>query len=298
MADMARGVVRNGLVIGDDGARLGTPVWAGDYTPVEGDPVMALVQNGLAYILGPASTVARPETGTVTAAAAGGRVAVLAGGVTYSARYIGTAPSVAASVHLMWGGSSPTVLGLANATTTGSADAGTDPSAPPATTSGTLPVPAIDSGSWRSVDGWGTGTSRPVSTKAVLQYTYTGSNAYSGAWFYGVRASQLAGATIGAIRIYLPGRLTLGSYNSSLAAHLYLHTSSGKPAGDVSRTAGPSDQTLGGVPYTAGWVTLPLAWAATLIAGGGVGIYGTPYLGMNGIDADPASGSLSIDWTR
>ena len=298
MADLVRGVVRGALVIGDDGARLGTPLWAGDYTPVEGDPVMVLSQDGLAYILGPASTVPRPQTGTVTVAAAGGRVGVLAGGVTYSARYTDTAPTVAQSVHLMWDGSAPTVIGLANATITGSPDGGADPGAPVVSKFGTLPVAAVDSGAWRSSDGWGTSTSRPVSTRAVLQYTYTGSNPYSGAWFYGNRAAQLAGATVTAIRIYIPGRLVIGSYNSSLSAHLYLHTASGKPAGDVTRTLGPSDQTLVGVPSTLGWVTLPIGWAATLVAGGGVGIYGTPYLGVNGIDADPASGQLSIDWSR
>ena len=298
MASLVRGVVRGTAVIGDDGSNYATPLWSGDYAPTEGNPVMLLVENGTAYVMGPASLSPRPTTGTTTAAASGGRQSVLAGGVTYSAIYIGTAVGSGVLVSLLWQGLEPIIIGQASGTPTGSAVSNTDPTAPQIIGSGTLNVAAIDSGSYRSVDGWGTRTSRPVSTAAVLQYTYTGSNPYSGAWFYGNRAAQLAGATISAVRLYLPSRLVIGSYNSSLSAHLYLHTASGKPAGDVTRTLGPSDQTLTGTPSTLGWVALPLTWAPTLVAGGGVGISGTPYLGVVGIDADPASGQLAFDWSR
>lgn len=300
MADLKRGRVRGTTVRGDDGALYGTPLWIGDYSPVEGDDVMLLVDAGTALVLGPASGSSKADTGTISGTTASGRVPVTVGSTTYSARYIGTPPGSGTLVYLAWAGSIPWVIGTAAASATGGTPGTQDPTPPPVAGSGTLFVPAIDSGSWRSIDGWGTASSRPqsITTKSVVQYQYT-SSPYSGAWFHGLAAAQLAGATITAIRLRLPSRLVIGSYNAALSAHIYLHTSSSRPAGDVTRTAGPSDQV---VTAASSWVptfiTLPLAWAPTLLAGGGIGIYGSPYLGFAGIDSDPASGQLAIDWTR
>ena len=303
-ARLERGVVRSGAVVTEKGARYPSPVWMTDYCPLDGDTVMMLTDAGQAVVLGPVATASRPNTGTVTVAASGGKVTLTAGGVTYNVPYVGTAPGVGALAALIWQGSSPVVAGVASAASSGTTNTSGDPIAPPSANYGTLYVSAIDSGAWRSVDGWGTSKSRPQSTRSVMQYTYTGSNPYSGAWFYGLQAAQLTGRTITAVRFHIPARLSVGSYNSTLSAHLYLHTAAGKPSGDVTRTLGPSDQSLtagytgldaGGSPI---FVTLPLAWAPTLIAGGGIGITGTPYLGLDGTDVDPTSGQLSIDWTR
>lgn len=303
-ARLERGVVRSGAVITDKGAKYPAPLWMSDYCPVDGDTVVLLTDAGQAVVLGPASTTARSNTGTVTVAASGGKVTLTSGGTTYNVPYIGTAPGVSALAALLWQGSSPVVAGVASAASAGNGNTSGDPIAPPSANYGTLSVSAIDSGSWRSNDGWGTSKSRPLSTRSVAQYTYTGSNPYSGAWFYGLQAAQLTGRTITAIRIHIPARLAIGASGSALTTHLYLHTASGKPTGDVTRTLGPSDLSLaagytgldaGGSPI---FVSLPIGWAATLVAGGGVGIYGSPYLGLNGTDVDPTSGQLSIDWTR
>jgi hypothetical protein len=174
------------------------------------------------------------------------------------------------------------------------------PTAPPVTGSGTLSMPAIDSGSYRSADGWGhPGSGRGMSLRAVGQGSAPGSSyAYNGAWFYGSQANQIAGATWDAVRLRVGPRLEIGSNNSALTMHAYAHTSSTRPGGDVTRVAGPYDFTLA-AHYGGGWVgTLPSACYATIAAGGGISITGSPYLGIAGLDVDPASGQLDADWHR
>ncbi len=173
------------------------------------------------------------------------------------------------------------------------------PTAPPVTGSGTLHMPAVQSGSYRNVDGWGSTSSRPLSANAVVQGTAPGSSyAYSGSWFYGTQANQISGATVDQIRLRIGPRLEIGSYSSSLSLHVYVHTSSTRPAGDVSRVSGPYDFTV--VPhYAGGWIgTLPSGCYSTIQASGGISITGAPYLGIAGLDVDPASGQLDIDWHR
>lgn len=301
MADLVRGVVRGRTVRAEDGALYGTPLWPANYCPTEGDNVSLLVQGGAAHVLGPVSLTPRADTGTVTGPAASGMVPVsLTGGGSVSARYIGSALSVGTAVALLWQGSYPWIFGSAAPVTPPAAPPQTpaDPAPPPAASSGTLTVPATQSGSWRSLDGWGTSSSRPASigVSSVVQGTYT-SSPYSGAWFYGAQLQQLAGAAVTAIRLRLPARIRVGSYNSALPAHLYAHTAGSIPSGDVSRVAGPADSTVA-AGYTGRWVGLPVEWAAALLAGGGVGMYGSPYLALVGLDADPGSGQLSLDWTR
>jgi hypothetical protein len=113
--------------------------------------------------------------------------------------------------------------------------------------------------------------------------------------------AELAGATITRIRFRVPQRRTVGSYNSALTLHLYAHTSAGRPGGDVTRVAGPTDTTIpaGWNPSPGdGFIDLPTSIASTLIAGGGISISGDPYLSFIGKPADPASGQLLIDWSR
>lgn len=173
------------------------------------------------------------------------------------------------------------------------------PAPPAAASSGMLSMPAVQSGSYRAADGWGRPGSRGLSLNAVVQGTAPGSSyAYSGAWFYGSQANQLAGASWDAVRLRIGPRLEIGSNNSTLTLHAYVHTSSTKPGGDVSRVAGPYDFTVG-AHSGGGWVgTLPSGCYATLWAGGGISITGSPYLGIAGLDVDPASGQLDADWHR
>lgn len=173
------------------------------------------------------------------------------------------------------------------------------PQAPSSTSSGTLHMVPVQGGSYRAADGWGTASSRPLSVNAVVQGTAPGSSyAYNGSYFYGSQASQAAGATLDAVRFRAGPRLEIGSNNSALTLHVYVHTSSVRPAGDVTRTFGPYDFTLA-AHFTGGWVgTLPSACYPTIAAGGGISITGGPYLGLGGLDVDPASGQLDADWHR
>lgn len=299
VADLVRGVVRGSAVVDESGGVYTSPVWLDGYCPASGESVSVLVQDGRAVVLGSGSVTSRADKGTVSGAASAGLVPVTAGSVTYQARYVGAAPALGALVLLLWQGSTPWAVGAAAAAVAPTPTPDPSPAAPPpAALSGTLTVPATQSGSWRSLDGWGTSSSRPdsIGVSSVVQGTYT-SAPYSGAWFYGAQLQQLVGAAVTAIRLRLPARIRVGSYNSALPAHLYAHTAGSIPSGDVSRVAGPADSTVA-AGYTGGWVGLPVGWAAALLAGGGVGMYGSPYLALVGLDADPGSGQLSLDWTR
>jgi len=119
----------------------------------------------------------------------------------------------------------------------------------------------------------------------------------NGAWFYGAGAAQLSGATVTGVQFRLPARKSAGASSSTGTAHLYLHGSPYRPGGDVTRTSGPTDISVS-AGYGGGYVTLPAAWGATLIAGGGISISGSPYMGFRGRSEDPASGQLQLTWQR
>lgn len=283
--------VGSALAVNVDGAVYGSPWWPASYIPTAGDPVRVLLCNGESTVLGPTIPGQRSATGTVAGVPSAGLLPVTIGSTTVQCRYAGTAPASGSLVLLSWESTIPWVINTATAYTPTTTITAPPPSAPPSSSSGTLSPVALDSGSWRSVDGWGS------SRQAVMQYTFTGSNPYSGAWFYGSQAGQLSGATISRVQIHLPARLNIGSYSAAEVAHFYAHTSGSRPSGDVIRTAGPSDVTIPG-NYGGGWIDLPVAWASTLVAGGGIGILGSPYLGFNGVDADPSSGQLALTWSR
>ena len=287
---MVRGVVRGTKVVDGSGASLGTPVWMGDYTPTEGDNVMALTQVGLVLVLGPVSTTQSPLTGTIAGTPAGGRVAVLAGGVTYQATYIGTPPAVSTLVELAWQGSSPIMLGTTVAAGATVIYPPTDPQPPIQVTSGTLNVPITQDGDYATPGGW-----KPFGLP-FMQGTRLGT-VHSGSYFYGSQASMLAGATIDSIRLRLGPRSDGGATSN---VHVYIHTSSTLPTGaDVTRILGPYDFSIP-AGFAGGWIgTLPAAAYAPLIAGGGISITGDPYMAFFSLGQnDPAAGLLAIDWRR
>lgn len=272
--------------------------WPAAYPPVAGDTVTVLIIDGSARVLGPTSTGARPLTGTVNGSASGGKVPISTSAGVLFCRYVGTVPATGSLVRLDWAATEPWIWPTAAAIVPPPVTPPTPPAPPPppdpGPTTGTLSLPAVASSTWRSDSGWGRwGT-------ALRQFRY-GSEAEShGAWFYGSTARQLAGRTITAARIYLPAREGVGSYNAALAARLYRHTSDSQPAGDVSRVAGPESRTLAPIGNGAtGWVDLPAAWGQAIVdSGGGVGISGSPYLGLVGVSADAQSGLIQLDWRR
>ena len=163
------------------------------------------------------------------------------------------------------------------------------PLAPPS--SGSSTFAAIEARSFRN-GIWRTDTG------SVVQGDWTPSfGTNSGAWFYGGGPlATLAGATVIGCAIRLL-RGTGGTY-SPQTTHLYRHSANELPVVDVIRVDGPIDVNLDIEQEL--WVDLPTGWGQALVdSGGGIGTFGvSPYVILSGLDADPQSGLLRIDWTR
>jgi hypothetical protein len=165
---------------------------------------------------------------------------------------------------------------------------------PPASSSGTLAAYATDSATW--VPGLSAWNAWARGGQNVYQGSYGGYSMF-GAWFYNGATKQLDGATITRVQFNVPKRLTVGSYNSAGALHLYTHNADNRPGGDVTRVSGPFDIPL--QPGSqGGWVDLPTVVGDTLKTGGGIAVMGDPYMGVVGKAEDPTSGQLLIQWNR
>lgn len=283
------------------GGNVQPAVWAG-VKANEGDPVIVGVMNrkdapSQFVVLGKVGD-GGPREGTVgTVVGGSATIPVTAGGKTYTATFLSSyAPVAGDNVRLLWQGSDVTALGKVGATPAATPPPPVTPPPPPPTQRGQSSVPCVDSGTYSVGYGW---------NAAYGQNVYQGNGAAwggpadnRGAWFYGANASPLAGSTIDRIQFRVPARRAAGNHNSNAYMHLYLHTSSYKPGADVSRTAGPSDILVLANYGGGGYVDLPLAWAPTLVAGGGIGIYTDPYMGFNGKGLDTASGHLLFDWHK
>ena len=274
--------------------------WAG-VRAQEGDPLilgqLSRKDAPAEYIVFGVSGDGGPREGTVSAAPAGSAtITVTASGKAILATFLSSyAPTVGDLVRLHWSHGLPTVLGKVGSTPAPAPPPPATPPPPPPATTGVLGVAAIDSATYSVGYGWN---------------SYYGQNVYQGngstwgapsdnrgSWFYGNGAGQLAGATIDQIEFRVPKRLG-GGVNADQYAHLYLHTSSVRPGGDVGRTAGPSD-VLVVYGYQGGnYITLPVGWASQLIAGGGISMTGSPYMGLQGKGGDAASGHLKYYWRR
>lgn len=280
--------------------------WSSGYFPVVGEPVLVLVTAGptgqssnlvICAVTGsPAVAVLPPAEAIVTAVPASSpTISVAIDGISYTARVVGAAPAIGDRVLLTWRGSTAYAVGKIGTTP---APAPVLPVAPPAApapppggaTSGTASFAAIDSATARAGSGWNS-----PSGQTVIQGSY-GSVTYAGAWFYGTAPSSLGGRTLTGARVYLPARRRMGSYNDAVVIHLYAHTSASRPGGDVSRVVGPHDITLP-PGWGGGWVDIPASLAAQVVAGGGLGIAGNPYAGLDGRGDNPQSGAVQIDWT-
>ena len=270
--------------------------WPAGYIPAAGDAVKVLLVDGIAVVHSPVITTGRPLTGTVAGTATAGTVPVTTTSGVLACRYTGSAPAVGVIVRLDWQATEPWVWPSAASTvppvTPGPGGGGGNPTPPPTSTSGTLSVTALDSGTYNARYANWTGQNG----LDLTQGTWSGV-AYTGAWFYGGAAGQLAGAAVSQVRIRLGNRRHIGNYNSPLDLTLYATSNGSKPGGDTSRVLGPFVVTLA-PNASAQWVELPWQWGPTLVAGGGVAIAGGGYGGVDGIGADPASGQLQIDWRR
>lgn len=276
--------------------------WVQGYVPTAGDPVAFIVtrdQEGQSSNLvlgkvGANSSPALPDEALVTVVpASSATITVAIDGTSYTAKFVGSAPAVGDRVLLEHRRSMVYVVGKVG--TTAAPAPPTPPPAPPAPpptgpTTGTATFGATDSATARVGSGWNS-----PSGQTVIQGTYAGVS-YAGAWFYGTAPASLAGRTIAGARVYLPARRRMGDYNSAATIRLYAHTSASRSAGDVSRVIGPHDITLP-AGWGGGWVAIPASLAAQVVAGGGLGIAGSPYAGLDGRGDNPQSGAVQIDWT-
>jgi hypothetical protein len=203
------------------------------------------------------------------------------------------------NVILAWNAATPTVTGKVGATATPAPPVPPVPPPPGPATVGTSTYQATDSstywsgGGWDSVNGGG---------GQVYQGTVYGtSNVVYGSWFYSGSPTELAGRTINGVTFRLGTRLNVGTYNTAVTVHLYVHTSANRPGGDVTRTQGPFDVTIqpgqGSLDVNFPPATVALI-APVLTGGGGFSIAGDPYAGVKGRLTQPDSGLLTFNWSR
>jgi len=273
--------------------------WLDPIQPVQGGKIVVDITNdgqgqSTALVIGGYADQPRPSIGTILSVGAT-EVVVTGefGGSFTTDRYTGTyAPGD--PVVLMWAAGKPSILGKVP-----QAVSAPPPVAPPAAAqvAGTGQVKRIASASdtW-GVGGWG----RWATSRSGGEDVYSGSQSgytVTGAWFYGAPDPALSGKTVTGIRMYLPRRLPgVGGYNSPATIHIYAHDSQQRPGGDVNRVTAAFDYTVP-AGFNGGLIDLPLSFAGTLAAGGGISIAGNPYIGFESRLDNPESGKLLIDWS-
>jgi hypothetical protein len=160
--------------------------------------------------------------------------------------------------------------------------------------SGTLVVPAVSTGTYRS-SKW-----RTDAGSQVIQGDWSGSGNNTGAVFYGTKARSLSGATVTSASAQI--RRISGGWNYAVPTTLRLVTEATRPAGAptlTSTTTGPS-LAVG----TTTTFTVPTAWAQAMVDGtaGGLGFLSTAdsdhYAKFAGTNEWAAAFTLSINWRR
>lgn len=283
-----------------DGNVIRAHSWADPLVVDDGDPVEVQIFSGgigggRVHVSGRSTRQPRPRTGTVTQVPAGSpTITVSAGGVSYATEPVGGPYAVNDVVHLDWGAGAPRAIGKVTLTATVKAPAAPAPKPPPPKAiSGRTSAHARLSRTYWPGGGWG---SYAGDGGKVYQGTWFGATV-TGAFFYGTPFKALAGRKIKRIRFRTGQHLAVGN-SGSKTFHFYAHTHPTQPGGDTNRVVGPFDYTL---PQGAGqrWIDLPLSFADTLIAGGGIAVAGEPYAAMAGRTASsPDSGAIIIDWER
>ena len=271
--------------------------WSNQIQPLQGMPLAVDLAKdrfgqASALVICAYTDQPRPSTGTVLTIGVSEIVFTGEDSTTYTTdRYIGTY-AVGDPVLLDWSAGKPTILGkIPGVVSTALQSA---PEAPPAAPStGTTTLIATKSNTW-GVGGWGRWATSNNGGEDVYSGTW-GGQTVTGAWFYGAKKPALQGKTITRARIRLPQRLNVGA-SGAATVHLYAHTSSNQPGGDVARTQGPFNVTLN-QGHPPNWATLPSSFHSVLVNGGGISIAGEPYMGFIGRLGDPQSGKIIIDWS-
>ena len=297
---------RLGTVVTVDGLRMVnvdgnnlTATWADPLVVDDGDPVTVRIEGAgigaKAVVSARATEQPRPRTGEVMQVPAGSpTITVRAGGVNYTTEPVYPSPTQGDKVHLDWGAGKPRAIGKVSLIAAPPAPVVTLPPPPPVVIqSGTQNASPTLSRTYWGPGGWG---SYAGDGNKVHQGSYGGATV-TGAWFYGQPFRSLIGRGITRIQFRTGQRLGIGSYGETAAFQFYAHTNPGQPAGDTNRVQGPY---VVNVPpgQGAAWIDLPLAFADTLVNGGGIALAGGPYAGMQGTtSASPDSGALRLDWT-
>lgn len=140
----------------------------------------------------------------------------------------------------------------------------TSPTAPPARTPKPVTISPTDYGSWRN--------GRPDSYAAYpAQGDWTGGGNRRGAWFYGTQiAAACSGRTVTRMEVTLTRRRGSG-VNASRPVHMYLHSYTSAPSGQLTLGDGPSSLMSLSVGATR-TVALPTAWRTALASGSARGL--------------------------
>lgn len=294
---------RLGTIVRDSAGKLQVSVggvilparWA-DLVVAPNDAVLVVLvagPKGQAEAIVMCRTAARPlpGTGVVSAVPAGSpTITVTTAEGPVVARFIGSyTPTLGDNVVLSWEASQATVQGTVGFIPSGEVVPNAPAPPPGGASAGTQVFPAIDSGTFEVGARW-----NATFGQDVVQGSYGGRTS-TGAWFYGTAPSSLAGRSISGARIYLAPRRRMGNYNAAATIHIYAHNSPSRPEGEPSRVTGAHDVPLP-PGFSGDWIPIPPAFAALVVAGGGIAIAGNPYAGILGRGNNPQSGALEITW--
>lgn len=140
----------------------------------------------------------------------------------------------------------------------------TSPGAPATRPPKTVAISPSDSGTWRG--------GRPDEyASSPTQGDWTGRGNRRGAWFYGSAiSSACSGKTVATMRVAF-ARKTGSGVNAKRPMHLYLHSHSSAPSGQLALGDGPEELlslSAGGT----GTATLPSSWRSQLASGSAKGL--------------------------
>lgn len=247
--------------------------FVGMYLPPPGHPVQINTQNGEVVVTGPARPL--PGVGRISATGTP-RATVTAWGIAYSLPYhTSYTPVLNDDVAIVWSADGGLITGKVSASSNV-----VPPDPNPGGGGGSFhpaPFTAIDSGTYRSGNGWWTNTVR--------------ASVDDGAWFYGSKIKDTIPdtATITLARIYLP----IQTINVNAPGQLRVHTNATKPAGAPTFTGSSSP-----LSAVAGWRDIPPAFIDYLkVNTGGIGFDGGGFWINYGTASDGLSGALDIAWT-
>lgn len=166
--------------------------------------------------------------------------------------------------------------------------------APPAITVGKTVIAPVETASYIST-GWRT------DNDSVRQGAYGGGANNTGAVFYGMKPSSLAGATITKATIQVK-RLPQGLLFATVGSTLRLMTESTKPSGAPTLTSSTTGPALGlsGIDNA---FEIPVSWAQAMVDGtaGGIAFFdsdGSPFVVFAGRTAWGPAFAMTLEWTR